>query len=159
MPDWITHVLLGWAAVEVISFKYPRVLRYRGIALIGSILPDLGHFTLLLGETGSRLSLYFFPLHSPLGAGLLILGISFLTRRKYLRLILPLLALGAYLHLAADFLIVTLTGKLPLLFPFSFDLFGSGIFYQGGWIFPIIAGILAISTSILRKSMAFGGNS
>lgn len=156
MPDWITHVLLAWAAVEVISFKYPRVLKYRGVVLIGSVLPDLGHFTLLLGETGSRLSYYFFPLHSPLGIGLLILGISFLARKNYRRLILPLLALGAYLHLATDFLIVTLTGKLPLLFPFSFDLFGYGIFYQGGWIFPVIAGILAISTSIFRKFTTSG---
>lgn len=151
MPDWLTHALLTWAAVEVVAIKWPRALRYRGIALIGAVVPDLGNFTMLLGEAGSPLSLYFTPLHSPLVVGLLVLGLSFVAKKKHHRMALLLLALGAYLHLAADFLIVTLTGKLPLLFPFSLELYGYGIFYQGGLLFPLIAGITAVAATALKN--------
>ncbi len=144
MADWLTHVLLGWAAVELVSFKYPRVQKFRAVVLIGSVLPDLGNLTMFFGEAGSYISHYFTPLHSSFGILMLVLPISFFMRKGYRNTVFYLLALGAGLHLVADYLIVTLTGKLPLLFPFSFERFGYGIFLQGGWGFLIIAFILAV---------------
>lgn len=149
MADWLTHVLIAWSAVEVISLGFPEARRFRGIALIGAIVPDLNNFTLFMGETGTRISQFLVPVQTPVGVILVILVLMFLVREESRKVTLALLALGAYLHVAADFLIRTLNGKVILFFPFSFDLYGFGIFEQGGLVFPLIAGTMAIVTTSL----------
>lgn len=143
MADWLTHILLALAAFEAISLRYPKIKDYRPMFLIAAILPDLGNFTLFLGEFGSKISTYFYPLHSPLGIILLIGGISFVFSQEHRRNILLTLMLGSGLHLILDFFVISLNGKIPLFFPLSFETRGFGVFYQGGWIFPIIS-VLAV---------------
>lgn len=154
MADWFTHVLLGLAVVEFVSLKYPKVRKFRFIVLIGAVLPDLGNVTMFVGETVNRLSYSFTPLHSPIGILLLIIPLSFIAKKGYQKTVFLLLTLGAGLHLVTDFFIVTLHGKLPLLFPFSFESFGYGIFLQGGWNFLIFAGVLALVSFLVRLSFS-----
>lgn len=150
MADWLTHILLAWTAIEIISLRYPKIEDYRIFALVGAVLPDIGNFTMFLGESGAQLSSYFFPLHAPLGIILLIIPIS-LAMKKEEKTIFYLLTFGAMLHITTDFFITTLTGKVPLLFPFSFELYGINIFLQGGWNFLIMAIILAITSTVTKR--------
>lgn len=154
MADWLTHVLLGLALVEFVSLKYPKVRKYRFIVLIGAVLPDLGNITMFMGETGTYLSYSFIPLHSPIGILLLIIPLSFIARKGYQKNVFLLLILGAGLHLVIDFFIVTLSGKLPLLFPFSFEGFGYGGFLQGGWSFVIFGGVVVLVSFLIRLSFS-----
>lgn len=154
MADWLTHILIGWTFVELVSLRIPEVRKYRWLVIVGSVLPDLGNFTLLLGGTGEAISLYLAPLKTPVGITLLILAASLLLRRRKQKLAFVLLAAGSYLHLLGDFLIRSLNGRLMLFFPFSFELYGLNVFEQGAWAFPLVAGALALTSTALWRLFA-----
>lgn len=140
-------MLLTWAAVEVISLRYRWVGEYRAVALAGSLLPDMGNFTMVIGSIGDRLWPYFQGVHTPVGFLLLGEVASYVFKGEFRRYGFLLLALGGLLHIFADLFIVTLEGKIMLLFPLSVEKYGIGVFRQGGFVYPIIAmGIAGAAT-------------
>lgn len=151
MADGLAHVLLGWLMVELLSIKYPWVMKYRSIVLFGAILPDLGNFKLIMGELGAHEFYYIFlPFHSILGAFLLICIFTLIFKAEYRKRVFYLLSAGVFTHLLADYLMIYLEGKLPLFFPFTFNRVGYGVFVQAGRGLIIIS-ILAILATVARK--------
>ncbi|GEM_PF-3537421 len=153
MADFLTHVLLAWVAVELISIKYPWAMKYRVLVLVGAVLPDIGNFAVFMGETGANELYYLFmPLHSIAGSMLLVGILTMVFKAKFRKKVFLLLTAGAATHLAADYLIIFLDGKVPLLFPFTFEKVGYGLFLQAGHGFLVVATLAVIVTVLRRKN-------
>jgi len=151
VADGLTHVLLGWIAVELISIKYPWAMKYRALVLVGAILPDIGNFSVLLGETGANELYYLFmPFHSMIGSMLLVGILTMIFKEEYMKRAFLLLTAGVATHLAADYFIIFLEGKLPLFFPFTFERVGYDLFLQAGRGFLIIT-IVFTGVMVLRR--------
>ncbi len=122
MADGLTHVLLAWVLVELLSIKYPWVMKYRSLVLVGSVLPDIGNFKIFFGEFGaSELYYLFMPFHSIVGALLLVGIVTMVFKEEFRKRVFMLLAAGVAVHLIADYFIIFLEGKLPLFFPLTFE--------------------------------------
>ncbi|MFO7966368.1 MAG: metal-dependent hydrolase [Archaeoglobaceae archaeon] len=144
MADWLTHILIGLIAIELLSFKYTLVKEQRALVLVSSILPDLGNFTMLMGELGSNLGPFFEAVHTPVGFLFLAGLVSYGFKREWVRAGFLLILLGGLLHIAADLLIVSLDGKVMLLFPFSLEKYSLNVFRQGEFAYLGIVFVLAI---------------
>ncbi len=154
MADGLTHVLLGWVAVELISIKYPWAMKYRALVLVGAILPDIGNFAVLMGETGANELYYLFmPLHSIVGSLLLVGVLTMIFKGEYRKKVFLLLTAGVATHLAADYFIIFLDGKVPLFFPFTFEKVGYDLFLQEGRGFLIVALVAVVVTVLRRKQV------
>ncbi len=154
MADGLTHVLLGWVAVELISIKYPWAMKYRALVLVGAILPDIGNFAVLMGETGANELYYLFmPLHSIVGSLLLVGVLTMIFKGEYRKKVFLLLTAGVATHLAADYFIIFLDGKVPLFFPFTFEKVGYDLFLQAGRGFLIVALVAVVVTVLRRKQV------
>lgn len=152
MADGLTHVLLGWVAVELISIKYPWAMKYRALVLVGAILPDIGNFAVLMGETGANELYYLFmPLHSIVGSLLLVGILTMIFKEEYRKRVFLLLTAGVATHLAADYFIIFLDGKVPLFFPFTFQKVGYDLFLQAGRGFLVVAAATAVIVTVLRR--------
>lgn len=149
MPDWLTHVLIGWFLCDLLSVRYRGLERYRTAFLVGSILPDARYAELFLR---GHIDLLWFswPIHTPIGV-LLIAGIAALVldSAPYFYI----LSLTGIAHILADLLVVTgFGGRETLLFPFSFQMYSLGLFWQESLYPTYIALALVLASTLLRRS-------
>lgn len=144
MADWLTHILIGLIVIGVLGLRYALVKEQRVLVLVGSILPDLGNFTMLMGELGAKLSPFFEAVHTPLGFLFLAGVLSYGFKREWAKTGFLLILLGGLLHIAADLLIVSLDGKVMLLFPFSLEKFSLNVFRQGEFVYLGVVFLLAM---------------
>lgn len=151
MPDWLTHILIAIVVIELLSLRYEQAKEYRFFVLFGSILPDIGNFTILFGKSGERIKPFFEALHTPFGFLILAALIVYLTRKEWRKVIFYLVALGGMLHFIADMLIITLNGKIMVLYPLSLNKYSIGVFRQGEFIFLITAAIIALITLLASR--------
>lgn len=141
MPDWISHLLIGYIAINVLSIKNKKAV------YIGTLLPDLFKIYIPLSKIfgfTSELPLNFFaPLHTVFGV--ILTGIfvsSFFTewRRSF-----ALIMLGASLHLTLDRLLYPWGGEILTFYPLWLGELNTGIFWPDSFL-PLI--ILSSISSI-----------
>lgn len=137
MPDWLTHVLIGYALATALSARYDWLgPRYVTLVMVGALLPDLSKVELVLASeaVSAVLGVPFdwFAFHTVGGSILAVCAFGCLLPRAYRRAGLLALALGAASHHALDLLLTQSGGvTYPFLWPLteyrapSVDLFRS----------------------------------
>jgi hypothetical protein len=106
--EWLTHVLLAYAAFTVLTWVVSWLdQRWVAVAMVGSIIPDLGRIELLVEadwiEATFGVPFSWGGMHTLAGIGLLCVAGATLVRgrRRQIRTGL-LLAGGALLHVVVD---------------------------------------------------------
>lgn len=149
MSDWLTHILIGWAIFEVISYYKPKLEKYRSLFLLGSILPDIGVISMFLSHPS--VSYLSFPFKSFFGIFLFssILLLLFLSPKQPLKTPFLFLVSPAFLHLLLDSLYWSWLGRLAPFFPLSLTKFGLNIFSHRSEVLLLPSFLLAVSLTIL----------
>ena len=138
MPDWFSHILIGWMLCEILKVnRKQRVLVY-----IGALIPDIGKLFLvvdLISETSSRW--FFEPFHSIL-IPIVIAGV-FAQFFQNNRTAFGFFGAGAMLHMAADMLQGTVGSGYYLLFPLTikiptFELFASATIWMNAFVLILV---------------------
>lgn len=147
MPDWLTHVLFAWALWNFLSLRLN--LRYRGVFIAGSLLPDVKTVDMISPVDFDPFLVIF---HTPLGAiitsGLLSMSL-FRGTDKQAR-IFQALGISSLFHFLLDLQVSSMEGRVMLFFPLSFDSYSFNIFVQEDLTFLYFA-ILALLLSFLGK--------
>ena len=112
MPDWFSHTLIGWITGKTIKIDIALVV-------VGALLPDLAKINLIFFWLEMKHTIFFNPLHTPIGA-VLIAGIITLLFKDVKKAFIPL-GIGIFTHFLLDFLLINASGGMNLLFPFSWD--------------------------------------
>jgi len=152
MPDWISHLLLGWVISELFN------VRKKSLVLLGSILPDIiiKAYTLSVFVPIRFDGFYWilYPLHTVAGVFLLsILASSLFVYSKKNAFICILV--GALSHLILDLTTKPLLYNIQglVLFPLSWKAYNNlGILYSNQyWIAAIALFFAYITTVCLTK--------
>lgn len=145
MPDWTSHLLIAYIAINLLGIKKRKVV------YIGVLMPDIFKvyipLSAILGITDEvRLNL-FAPFHTVFGVLLTGLFIStfFVDWRKSYRLIL----LGALLHFSADLLLYPWGIEAWIFYPLWTGDLGTGFLWPDSLLIPIA--LLAISGAFYLK--------
>ncbi|MEE8403207.1 MAG: hypothetical protein V3R93_05595 [Candidatus Hydrothermarchaeaceae archaeon] len=141
MPDWISHLLIGYIAINLMGIKNRKVV------YIGTLLPDVFKIytpiSQIFGIESELILNFFAPPHTVFGVlltGLFISSFFGEWRRAY-----ALVLLGAFSHLAADSLLYPWGSDMWSLYPLWIGDLGTGIFWSGS---PLPLGILLPMSSI-----------
>lgn len=140
MPDWLTHVLVGWGIFNLLTLRKSEIEAFRPAIIVGSILPDLWYAQMIIFQLGIDISWYFYILHTPIGSVLvsLLIGLIFLKDNVWKRGTLFLM-IGAIIHLILDVMLKHINGGHYLLFPFSLRLFELDLFWPESFAFLMLA--------------------
>lgn len=154
MPDWLTHVLIGWGIFNLLTLRISDIDPFRPVIIVGSVLPDLWYAQMIVFQLGIDLSWYLYILHTPIGSVImsLLIGLIFLKDNVWKRGTLFLM-IGAIIHLILDVLLKHINGGHYLLFPFSLRLFELDLFWPESFAFLIIALIFWGITYLLTNNM------
>lgn len=154
MPDWLTHVLIGWGIFNLLTLRISDIDSFRPAIIVGSVLPDLWYAQMIVFQLGIDLSWYLYILHTPIGSVImsLLIGLIFLKDNVWKRGTLFLM-IGAIIHLILDVLLKHINGGHYLLFPFSLRLFELDLFWPESFAFLMIALIFWGITYLLTNNM------
>lgn len=125
MPDWLTHVLVGYALATALSVRLAWLSpRYVTLAMVGALLPDLTKLKLLVPAEAVTATLGvpfdWMAFHTLAGTLVAVLFVAALVPAEYRRRALLVLALGATSHHALDLLLVQPSGlTYPVLWPLT----------------------------------------
>lgn len=125
MPDWLTHVLVGYALATACSLYWDWITpRLVTLAMVGALLPDLTKWKLLVPSeaVGAALGVpwNWSAFHTLGGTAVAVLAVVVLLPARYRRRGALVLALGAASHHALDLLLVQPSGHTyPALWPLS----------------------------------------
>jgi len=142
MPDWLTHVLAGYAAAKIIGTKLSSVKeRETAIIVLGSLLPDGVKIGYIFEFFGVYLWDFLAPLGTVTGAALssLLLSLLFKEERKAFALLL----FGSMLHIFLDLFTMHATLPPPIFFPLSWAPYEIGLFRADDCRITIAAVVLA----------------
>jgi hypothetical protein len=113
MPDWLTHSLVGWITGKTTKQEI-------SLLVVGALIPDITKLYLLFDLLSDTMTEdIFLPIHTPFGA-LLIACLIALFFHNITNALIPLL-IGITTHFTLDFLLLNVSGGMPLLFPFSWE--------------------------------------
>ena len=155
MPDWLTHILIGWGVANFIVIKRKDLELYKAALIIGSILPDLWHIRMLIDYvSGIDLTWPLYVFHTPLGATIvaMLTGLLFLKENYWKQGTLFLLG-GASLPFCLDLTLNHIEGGHYILFPFSKQLFELKIFWPETFTFLWIALVFWGISQVLTKKL------
>lgn len=140
MPDWLTHVLMGWGTFNLLMLRKSDIELFRPAIIVGSVLPDLWYVRMIFFRFGIDLSWYLYILHTPIGSAMmsLLIGLIFLKDNVWKRGTLFLM-IGAIIHLFLDVMLKHINGGHYLLFPFSLHLIELDLFWPESFTFLLIA--------------------
>lgn len=115
MPDWLTHVLVGYALATALSVRYDWIgPRYVTLAMAGALVPDLAKAKLVVPSDAVAAALgvpFDWAAFHTLGGSLVVVCIVALwLPATYRRAGLLVLALGASSHHALDLLLTQSSG-------------------------------------------------
>jgi HJR/Mrr/RecB family endonuclease len=119
MVDWLTHSLVSWITGKTIKLEIT-------LLMIGSLIPDLFKSYLVFNlfsdiETQD----FFYPLHTPIGAILIAVGIALFFPE--IKKALIFLGIGITTHFILDLFLLNVSGGISLLFPFSWEKWQVGL--------------------------------
>jgi hypothetical protein len=147
MPNWLVHLAVAWIIVEIFNLK-----KYRGVFLLGSVLPDAKTFAMALTPLAGITKAYALaiPVHTPIGTSLLAAFTAALFNEKFKKIFI-LLLLGSATHFALDITMYPYygAGHYLLLYPFSWTQFGIPLYYLTEYLTPIVV-IFAIAATLMR---------
>lgn len=130
MPDWLTHVFIGWGIFNLLIFRFNSIDQFKSSVIVGSVLPDLWNIRLMLDPMGYELTWQLYVFHTPLGAFLTALLISLIFFKEDVwKKGAIFLIFGVGLHLAMDLTLTHIRGGHYVLFPISWHLYELGIFW------------------------------
>ena len=155
MPDWLTHVLIGWGVANFLVLKRKDFELYKAALIIGSILPDIWHIRILIDYvSGINLTWPLYAFHTPLGAAVVavLIGLLFL-KEKYRKQGTLFLMGGVSIHFCLDLMLNHIEGGHYLLFPFSKQLYELKIFWPETFTFLWIALVFWGISQILSKKL------
>ena len=141
MPDWLTHTLVGWITGKTTKMDI-------GLVVIGSLIPDLVKITLAFIWLGIDHHHIFDPIHTPVGA-FLIAGIGALFFKDAKKAFIAL-GIGITTHFILDFFLVHVSGRMKLLFPFSWGEWQYYLIQSDDYWMTIIAVTVAILVYLLH---------
>jgi len=147
MPDWIVHIAVAWTICSILSFKYSQFnMGNTVIAMIGSILPDISKFLIILNFLSHGL-IDSAAIHTPLASLTLagLISLFFLEKKSAFLF----LSLGILTHYLLDVLLIG--PGMTLLFPFSWLGFELGIVPADDYNITIIALILTLTVYLLSR--------
>ena len=152
MPDLLAHVFLSYGICLVLSWRWGWIDdRYITLGMVGSFVPDIGKVSLLLPDpfVERALGVPFSWNSFTTGGGVfvsLLIGVVLLASDQRRRGG-AMLAVGAVVHLAADGLLLSPTGRtLPLFWPLAQYRLPSPGLYLSTQIEPtLVAGALAVA--------------
>jgi hypothetical protein len=112
MPDWFSHVLIGWMICEIFKVK-PK---WRALVYVGVLIPDIGKLFMVVDLFSNTSSHWFFEPFHTIMIPILVAGIfsQFFHNNKFAFICL---AGGALLHLGTDIFQGTIESGYYLLFP------------------------------------------
>lgn len=125
MPDWLTHVLVGYALATACALHWDWITpRLVTLATVGALVPDLTKWKLLVPSDAVAAALGvpfdWSAFHTLGGTVVTVLALGVLLPARYRRRGLLLLALGAASHHALDLLLIQPGGyTYPVLWPLS----------------------------------------
>lgn len=125
MAEWLSHILFAYALATLLSWRYPWITpQYKTLAMIGSFVPDLNRFELLISEhtVEALLGIPFSwsPLHFLSGSLVTVAIGSLLVAPRYRARVFSLLLLGMATHHALDLFLVSLSGySYSILWPLT----------------------------------------
>ncbi|WP_122089283.1 metal-dependent hydrolase [Halalkalicoccus subterraneus] len=125
MAEWLSHVLIAYALATLLSWRWSWITpQYKTLAMIGSFVPDLNRFELLISEhtVEALLGIPFSwsPLHFLSGSLLAVAIGSLLVAPRYRTRVFSVLALGVATHHAIDLFLVSLSGhSYSILWPLT----------------------------------------
>ena len=123
MPDFLTHVLVGYTLAAMLSLRHNWIKRSDvTVCMAGALAPDLSKIELLISSTTveSLIGAPFdwFAFHTLGGVTVSIAVGSLLVTDSERRRVFGLLALGAGSHLFLDTLLVNVSGySYPVFWP------------------------------------------
>jgi len=152
MPDWLTYVLSAWVACEVahhLGLKDAR--RYVGVAVAGSVLPDLVKVTYILkGYAHIDLVAFTIPLATPIGVLLLVGLVSTFFPPGEMRRVFGYMFMASAIHIVWDLMIHPLGGGQLMIFPLSFKQYSLGLFWPDSILPLLLAGSAALILTLCR---------
>ena len=152
MPDWLTHVIIGWGIFNLLTIRWKNIQQFKSAVIVGSILPDLWNIRLILEQIGLDLTWQLYVFHTPLGALLTALLISLIFFKEDVwSQGAFFLAIGVGLHLALDLTLRHIGGGHYVLFPISWQLYELGIFWPETFTPLFLAVIFGTASYIFTK--------
>ncbi|MFX0199955.1 MAG: metal-dependent hydrolase [Candidatus Hodarchaeota archaeon] len=155
MPDWLTHVLVGWGIFNLLTLQKSDIEPFKPAIIVGSVLPDLWYARMIIEPLlDIDLTWYLYILHTPIGSILmsLLIGLIFLKDNVW-KLGTLFLMIGAIIHLILDVMLKHINGGHFLLIPFSLRVFELDIFWPESFAFLLIALIFWGITYLLTIKM------
>lgn len=144
MPDLMTHALVSYLPARLALDRADD----RGMFVLGAILPDLvARAPKVLWPQSSLVDLLAPVGHTPFGAGLICLALTFFFPEAHRPRYLGRLLAGAGVHLLLDLLQKSVTnGSYFWFFPFSWESFQLGLFWPDQTVWAIPPLIMAAAT-------------
>ena len=153
MPDWLTYITS--AAGLCIRLRLAGVAtarRYLGVAVIGSLLPDTVKISYVLrGYAHLDLVSYFIPFHTPVGAVVFAMLLSYFFEASERIQVFLYLVLGISVHILWDFTLHPYGGGQLLLFPASFSQYSLGLFWADSITPLAISGLSFLAFLLLYR--------
>ena len=117
MPDWVTHIAVGWTLCRILSFRYREFNTTNTMIVIaGALIPDISKIALGLSWIGIDVTDYLAILHIPSGSIIVAGMISLLFPEKKKAFLF--LGLGVLTHYCLDLILEHVSGGIYLLYPF-----------------------------------------
>lgn len=114
MPDLLSHVLFGYAAIRVASVWFPTRRTWTSAFLVGSVLPDVSKIGLFFDDDPIEVlvggPVNFLGWHTISGITLWALLIALIVDEQHRRTSVTLVVLGALGHLFLDMMVRTASG-------------------------------------------------
>lgn len=136
MPDWLTHSLVGWITGKTTKQEI-------SLLVVGALIPDITKLYLLFNLLSDTMTEdIFLPIHTPFGA-LLIACLIALFFHNITNALITLL-IGIITHFTLDFLLLNVSGGMPLLFPFRWEEWQLGLIRSDDFTMTIVAVLAAL---------------
>ncbi len=144
MPDLITHLGAGYILADLRGYD-------KAIFLLGSILPDLKMLYRLLEPFVPDQVSYgiFYAFDAPIIFIPLALFFSLFFRERANAF--KFLAYGVLIHIGLDGLQYKFGGGIPLFYPFSFERYSLGLFWQNNYLVTVISAISVLALITYKK--------
>lgn len=161
MPDWLTHVLVGYALATALSVRYEWLdARFVTLAMLGALLPDLSKLELVVpsdavaGVLGVPFDWGAF--HTLGGTAVVVAAIALTFPARYRRPSALALSLGAISHHALDLLLTNASGQTyAFLWPLTaYRAPAVGSYSSNDPVLAVAAALLALTVWFVRVHVA-----